>query len=398
MQSGRYARETDILIENGKIAATGKLPVAADCQVVDCSSKVVMPSLFDAHVHMVREEMMLQCIACGITSVRHLSGGMRQREYDSDIRAGKRVGPYIYSSGAIIDSITAPKMMPSHVYVHNADEAEQAVRDTVNDGYRWVKTYPSLSPDELRRLMDTANELGIKVCGHMSYHVDARTLADWGYACCEHSSSLPKTDDQIDYIAEKGMWFCPTQVVCETLPDYVWNNKKFEDIPDYGYVPASTRALWEEKNIEIIEGYRKIGLKPDIQVIINRGKRFMECSNRYMAGSDAIYPGIIGGFALHDELYKLVNLYGLSPIDALRAATLYPAEYMELSDCKGEIAPGMDADVLILDEDPLEDIRNTRKIFAVMQGGTLYDRARLDAMLAELKDLNRKYEVLSSLF
>ena len=58
----------------------------------------------------------------------------------------------------------------------------------------------------------------------------------------------------------------------------------------------------------------------------------------------------------------------------------------------------MDADVLILDEDPLEDIRNTRKIFAVMQGGTLYDRARLDAMLAELKDLNRKYEVLSSLF
>ncbi|MGI5970707.1 MAG: amidohydrolase family protein [Oscillospiraceae bacterium] len=398
MGSGDYLRNTDVLVENGKIAAVGADLAAAGADLVDCKGKVLMPSLIDAHAHIAREEMTLQYIACGVTAVRHLSGGTRQREYDAEVRSGKRIGPYIYSSGSIIDGVAAEDKNSSHVYVDGPDEAERAVRETVEAGYLWVKNYPSMTPEEMKRLMDTANSLGVKVSGHMSYNVDAKTLADWGYACCEHSSSLPKTDEEIDYIAGKGMWFCPTQVVCETLPDYVWNNKKFEDLPDYCYVPQYSKDYWEQENKRIIAMYKRRDLKPDINMIIARGRRFMERSDRYMAGSDAMYPGIIGGFALHDELRKLVELYGRRPIDALRAATVRPAEYMGLAGQKGDILPGMDADILILEKDPLSDIGNTRAIRSVMQGGRLYNRADLDSMLKELKDPAREFEILSPLF
>ena len=124
----------------------------------------------------------------------------------------------------------------------------------------------------------------------------------------------------------------------------------------------------------------------------------MERSDRYMAGSDAMYPGVVAGFGLHEELRKLVELYGLSPLEALRSATVNPAEYMGLSACKGDIAPGMDADLLLLKRDPLKDITATRSILAVMQGGRLFGREELDGMLNALSDQRNKFEVFQPLF
>lgn len=398
LRSGHYAHGTDVRIENGRIAAVGKDLPAAGARVVDCEGRYLIPSLIDAHIHMVREEMGLQCIACGVTSVRHLSGGEGTARYARDIRAGRRTGPYIYASGPIIDGAGAEQKSPSQRYISGPEEATAAVRDTEAAGWLWAKAYPSMTPEEMESFLREANRLHLKVSGHLSYHVNAKTLADWGYACCEHSSSLPKDDGEIDDIADAGMWFCPTQVVCETLPDYVWNGKQLSEAPGYAYLPQDTRDYWEKANEDIIRGYKDRGLKPDIRVIIARGRRFMDRSPRYLAGSDAMYPGITAGFGLQEELSRLVELYGRSPLDALRAATCKPAEYMGLSACKGGIFPGMDADLLLLAQDPLADIRGVRAILAVMQGGRLYDRAELDGMLNELRDPHHTFEIFDPLF
>ena len=247
-------------------------------------------------------------IANGITAIRHLSGGRRQQEWDAEIRGGVRIGPYVYSSSPIYDGAAAQDKIPGNIYLATVEKRQSRPSTTASPaGYRWVKTYSSLSPEQYKRLMDTANACGIKVCGHMSYFVDAKLLADWGYACCEHSSSLPSHLADIQYLAKSGMWFCPTQVVCETLPDYVWAGKQFADLEHYEYVPQLIREDWERRNRKIIAGYKNRGLKPDINVIIRRGKTFMEHSDRYMAGSDTLYPGMIAGFSLHDELEKLVS-------------------------------------------------------------------------------------------
>lgn len=386
---------TDVLVEDTVIRAVGRDLPADNADVIDCTGKYLMPSLFDAHAHLTSSEMCDLFLANGITAIRHLSGGSREQEYAAEIQSGKRTGPYIYLSGPIIDGADALEKPESHVYVSTVEEAEQAVYNTINQGYRWVKTYPSLNKDQLKRLMDTANRCGIRVCGHMSYVVDAKTLRDWGYECCEHSSSLPRDDADIEYLARSGMWFCPTQVVCETLPDYVWNGKQLSDLAAWEYVPRKVRTFWEERNASIIEGYKNRGMRPDINEVIHRGRVFMQYSDRYMAGSDTMYPGMIAGFSLHDELGKLVDLYGRSNYQALRAATVNPALYMGLEDEKGMIKKGLDADLLLLDQNPLADIGHTRSIRAVMQGGRLFTRAALDDMLERVRRDETAPEFLS---
>ncbi|WP_313346021.1 amidohydrolase family protein [Sedimentibacter sp.] len=401
MKTDGISYHTDIVVEKGVITEIRKNAAAEyeDTGLVDCTGKYLMPSLFDSHAHLNSSEMCSLFIANGITSIRHLSGGSRVKKYSEEIMNGERIGPYVYSSGLIYDGWDAKEKFEGHVYLSTVEEAEKAVYDTIESGYQWVKTYPSISPEQLKRLMDTANACGIKVCGHMSYFVDAKELRDWGYHCCEHSSSLPKHESDVIYLAKSGMWFCPTQVVCETLPDYVWNGKKLSDLKNYEYVPGLIRRFWEERNEKIIKGYKNRGLRPDINVIIERGKTFMEHSNRYLAGSDTMYPGMIAGFSLHDELCKLVELYGRTPYEALEAATVNPSVYCGSEDSKGTLAKGKDADILILDKNPLADIRNTKTIYGVIQGGRYFNRQELDRLLEGVRALpDEKLEIFERLF
>ncbi|MBI9048748.1 MAG: amidohydrolase family protein [Anaerolineaceae bacterium] len=390
---------TDVLVEKGIIVNIGKNIPAENAITIDCTGKYLIPGLFDAHAHLNTSEMGELFIANGITGVRNLCGTAEHNVLDSEIRDGTKIGPYIYSSGPIIDGVKAIDKVDNRVYISSLQEAEEAVYNTINDGFRWVKTYPSIEPDHLQRLMETARDCGIKVCGHMSYPVDAKTLCDWGYHCCEHSSSLPRHDADIEYLAKGGMWFCPTQVVCETLPDYVWNGKQLNDLAYYEYVPGPLREFWEDRNKKIIAGYKKRDLRPDINVVINRGKTFMTYSDQYLAGSDTMYPGIICGFSLHEELYKLVTLYGRTPYEALKSATVNPAKYIGLEEEKGMLRKGFDADLVILDENPLANIRNTNKIQAVMQGTRYYDRKQLDAILNHVRNLkDEEFHFIAPIF
>jgi imidazolonepropionase-like amidohydrolase len=101
-----------------------------------------------------------------------------------------------------------------------------------------------------------------------------------------------------------------------------------------------------------------------------------------LAGTDAPMPGVYPGFALHDELERLVDA-GLTPGEALRAATLAPAKFFGIEREAGTVATGKRADLVLLDADPLRDVRNTRRIDAVVLDGRLLDRAAIDALLAK---------------
>ncbi len=384
MKDNQILYRTDLLIRDNEILAIGKDLPSENGDVMDLTGHYLMPGLFDAHVHYNTSEMGPLFLANGITGVRNMQGVSRHLEYGAEILAGKRIGPYIYSTGQLYDG---KQTWQSLKVISSEEEAEKAVYDTAEGGFQWVKTYTAIADNVYLHLMKTAQKAGIKVCGHMSYTLDSKVLADLGYHCVEHSSSLPKHPADIEYIARSGMWFCPTQVVCETLPDYVWDGKRLCGIPYYDYVPQVNRSYWEEHNKGIIEGYKNRGIKPDINVIIERGRVFMKHSARILAGSDCAYPGLVAGFSLHDELSRLVKLYGMTPYEALRAATVNPAEHVGEEDRKGRLRPGMDADILILKGNPLADIDNTRSIHGVIQGGRLFDRTALDSLLEGVKAL-----------
>jgi imidazolonepropionase-like amidohydrolase len=113
--------------------------------------------------------------------------------------------------------------------------------------------------------------------------------------------------------------------------------------------------------------------------------RMRELGVRILAGTDAGSVLVYPGFGLHEELRLLVEDAKLTPREALWSATVGPARFAKLDDRLGTISPGRIADIVLLDADPLTDIRNTRRIFAVIQGGRLLSRGDLDAMLGEIR-------------
>jgi imidazolonepropionase-like amidohydrolase len=109
-----------------------------------------------------------------------------------------------------------------------------------------------------------------------------------------------------------------------------------------------------------------------------------------MAGTDSTAPNLVPGFALHDSIADLVRA-GLTPMEALQAATSKPAEFLNRANQQGTIAPGQRADLVLLDANPLEDIHNTQKIHAVILKGKLLDRDTLDAILNKAAQFAAKH-------
>ena len=392
MDYGPELFEADLWLKGGriwKITPPGeKEPEGA--AVYDCRDCVIMPGLIDSHVHYDESYMGDFFLASGITSVRNMRGFKEHAGWRDEIKAGKRRGPWVYSSGPVYDGEDPTIPDNDNVILHTEEDVEAAIRYTKENGFLWMKTYPSIEPELYRYLLRRCRQENLPVCGHMTKKMDHRELADLGYICCEHTSSLPKDPETIRYLAENGMWFCPTQVVCETLPDYVWNGKKLSDLAHYEDLPLCVRERWEEENRVIGESYREQNVHPDFQTIIDRGLAFLRYSRRVMAGTDCPYPGIVPGFSLADELERLVYVFGLTPYEALCAVTCNPAEHMGIVHQKGKLLPGMDSDLVILGGNPLEDIGNIRKVRRVFQGEKTWSCNELSQFVAADSKLKKE--------
>jgi len=389
MKDGARLQHGDLWLKDGKICeAKEEIPESA--RIIDCTGCVVMPGMIDSHVHYDESYMGDFFLASGITSVRNMRGFEDHARWRDEILTGKRRGPYIYSTGPLFDGEDPTIPHDENVILYTEEDVEEGIRYTKKYNFPWVKTYPSIEPELYKYLLKRCKEENLPVCGHMTKKMDHKYLADNGYVCCEHTSSLPADPEVIRYLAESGMWFCPTHVVCETLPDYVWNGKQLKDIPHYEELPLYVREHWEENNRVIIENYRKLNVRPDFQTIIDRALTFLKYSKKVMAGTDCAYPGIMPGFALADELEKLVNVYGMTKYEALCAATCNPAEHMVIADQKGAIAEGMDSDLIILEGNPLEDVGNVRKIRYVIQGTNIWEKEALQQRLTAVGKIKKE--------
>lgn len=400
MDDGPVTKRGDLWISEGKIlkiepweedAGNAVLPDGGDRSAplaIDCTGCTVLPGLIDSHVHFDASYMGDFFLASGITSVRNMRGFEGHAKWRDEILRGERRGPYLYSSGPVYDGDDPTIPDNDNVILHTQEDAEEAIRYTKEHGFLWMKTYPSIEPELYRYLLRRCAEEGLPVCGHMTKRMEQtpgdfhRVLAEEGYVCCEHTSSLPSDPETIRYLAERGMWLCPTHVVCETLPDYVWNGKQLADLPHYQDLPECIRRQWEESNEVIIANYRVLNVHPDFQTIIDRGTTFLKYSDRVMAGTDCPYPGVVPGVSLADELERLVDVYGMSVYDALCAATCSPAQHMGIGEEKGRIRPGMDSDLVVLEGNPLEQLGNIRKIRWVFQGTRYWDNEALQQLLA----------------
>lgn len=179
-------------------------------------------------------------------------------------------------------------------------------------------------------------------------------------------------------LAERETWQVPTLVVLRAATRIT--DPRFRADPRLRYVAAGLRKAWLEAAADAATG---IGFVPGAtwRWYLKTVGAMRRAGVPILAGTDSQNPYVFPGFSLHDELALLVEA-GLTPIEALRAATLNAATYLDATDSLGTIEPNKLADLVLLDADPLTDIHNTTKIKAVLLGGRYFDRSAIDALLA----------------
>lgn len=383
MENDQVLYNMDLFVANGKIYKIAPHINISDVPVKDCSGKFLMPGLFDCHAHMDSDDITEMLIAYGVTTCRNMWGFPETQQWRREIDAGIRPGPHVYSTGPLTDGVT---YWEGSKIVTTPEEGHRAVLECIQGGYEYVKTYPSIPRDAFLEIMRTANELGIKVMGHGNYNVSFKELADLGYYSIEHISCLPDTkhEEDIIYLAESGMWSCPTVEVALTIENFVHQNGDLAKVPGF----ADMNPYWRNDWYKVTQWRKDKHRYDDYDFMeeIERERIFIKHSDRILLGTDVPNPGVTGGLSVYNELEHLVKYFGFTPYEALKCGTVNGAKSLGIEHKTGKLCEGMDADILVMTKNPLESVSNARSFVAVIKDGCYYDKAWCEDLLARVRN------------
>lgn len=410
-----------VLVRHGRIAAVGPsrhVRVPGDARVVDGRGRYLVPGLWDAHSHVgyAGPSALPVYAAHGVTTLRDLGGRLPDLlAWRRRIDAGTLVGPDLYVAGPVVegawwlDAVTGmlrrdtvlgafPFLEASpRLRVASPAEAHAAVDSLQRMGADLVK-FRNLRGDEVRALASRGRRLGMPVVGHAPARVPLGEAADSGVRSIEHVETamlrLPDTAVAVrraEYarLARAGAAITPTlltDVAYRQTPDSVaraviadtanrldrrrrWVSRDLLDFWRFGLDikrlegPADHAASHRRQVADL-----RLARGAGVPILV--GTDF---------GVSLVYPGA----SVHDEMRLLVREGGLSPFEVLRGATILPARSIGVEGRVGAVAPGLEADLVLLDVDPLRDVRNVARIRSVVLDGRLFTRAELDALLEE---------------
>ena len=448
VESGRVSDDRTLTIRDGIIhsvgdSADGDSSLDADVVYYDFSGRFAIPGLWDMHVHLrggedLAEDNRLwlrQYLGYGVTSIRGAGGDIPVDvlSWKEAIANQTQVGPRIFASLRKVDR--SPTFRPGSVEISSVEEIPAALQGLEGMGADFVKINDGLFPDStFLEVLRQAERLGLPTAAHIPVGISVLDLAEAGLGSVEHSFFLTRfastdeeqlvsefkeeqpdgdpfadyfgmynafaatTDDQkarriFRVMADNGVAVTPTIYLTKR-----WFSVDESTSPDsdsgYFETPASILRTHDVPGwIEYMNERPPERVAADLKMV-SEAQRLVGLAAAQgvtiLAGSDTgttntfMYPGD----SLHHELAELVAA-GLSPQEALAAATVNAAEWFGLGDKAGSIDPGKWADILILDANALKDMRNSRAIFAVLQFGVLHDRADLER-LKKLPDESRQ--------
>lgn len=418
VDGGRDARHRTVLVDGDRITAIVRADDARipdDAVRVDGRGRWLVPGLVDMHVHLFNivshrapnDWALPLFVANGVTGVREMNADAASiallRQWRRETDAGERIAPRVLAAGIA-------------AWVREASDAPAAIAAIGNGGADFVKVFSEVGAPQWQAILAAAQERALQVAGHVPASVTLLEAAARGQRTDEHLMQAYEACSSIEgalmhervglagdalatlrdtqesrsldafdrgtcarvarRLAASGQWQVPTLV----LPWVETHRGAAPDAdPRWLLLRADERARWSRVLVDIAAhpdplARRRWEVSRAIAATFHRAKVPI------MAGTDAPMPEVYPGFSLHDELERLVDA-GYAPRDALRAATLAPARFLGIAATSGTVAPGKRADLVLLAADPLRDVRNTRRIDAVLLGGRLLRRADLDALL-----------------
>ncbi|MGI4741741.1 MAG: amidohydrolase family protein [Janthinobacterium lividum] len=436
--TGQLLADQSVAVTGGKIVRVGPSSQARyDArQKLDGTGRFLIPGLWDMHVHFrggdslaaANKKSLTLYLAHGITTVRDCGGDLTPRifEWRREEAAGTLAGPRIFTSGPKIDGPSA--YWPGSLEVETPAQVSKALDSLQRLQVDYVKIYDSkISGPAYLETISQAEKRGMKTTGHMPYSVTLGEAVNRGLDATEHlyyvfkacsgkedsltalvrnslSTSkplglfamLPAVYDTYSPAAAQRIFklmashhtaAVPTLAIGKTLAELSQNDHAHDTLR--AYIDPKIQRTYTRRLASAQQqspAARAFTQKLETK-FMNLVPQMQAAGVSILAGSDSgafnsfTYPGA----SLQDELALLVQA-GLTPAQALRAATINGATFMGVADRSGTIAEGKDADLVLLSANPLADIRNTRKIAAVVSRGKVYSRQDLGKMLAVIKN------------
>lgn len=408
MSSEVVLEDQTVVVSNGKITSLGPVdtvPIPRDAEVIDGTDRFLMPGLAEMHAHVpgadsanVDRNFSLY-VANGVTTIRGMLGQGSHLALRQQLEDGVVFGPRLVTSGPSLNGRS----------VSGAAQARQLVRNQHNSGYDFIKIHPGLSADEFDAIGETANELGIPFAGHVPVAAGIDRALQLNMATIDHldgyfAALLPADSDgaggyggffdvmlanrlDVDRIVEfaqataaAGTWNVPTEVLVEerinATPVFNLSNR-----PGMRYMPQETVERWVTVKEELLA---ERDFDPEVAALAIKLRRRLilelhRAGAGLLLGSDSPQVFNVPGYSIHRELDVLVAA-GLTPYEALRTGTVAVAEF--LGSNAGVVEVGRDADLVLLDASPLEDVHNARRIHGVMLRGVWHSAESLEQRLS----------------
>jgi len=426
MTEDRILQHQAVAIRNGQIIA---ILDQAEADTVDADTRIsgegrfLMPGLADMHIHMRMQPQALfnLALANGVTTVANMrladgDGDVDHLQLRSDVASGQMTGPRYLVSGPML----TPENLP------DTESVARMLDQHVQAGYDVVKIHADLDFDIYDALIRGARERGLRVTGHGQHQMPlAQTLRmdsiehaeellytshqGFGEIAADFIEFMPTYFDHLERlndpeyrapiirdIAASGIFIDPTLVIYSMIPVWVDDDQfaRHHNDPRLIYVPQGTRDWYLGADTNPYRGedfpLSARHFEDNLDILSTLIFELNEAGVPLLLGSDS-FGTLVPGFSAHRELELMVEA-GLTPYQALKTGTVNVAAYLEESDIAGSVEIGKRADFILLNENPLVDIANTRSVHGVYTHGTWHTQSELNAMLGAVEGLNAELD------
>ncbi|MEM6765558.1 MAG: amidohydrolase family protein [Bacteroidota bacterium] len=438
-------KHQSVLLEGNTITAVGDIGTISlprNTEQINGEGKYLIPGLWDAHVHLIFDKAVSPAmfdlfIYNGITSVRDTGGHLEEvLPWRNKARQNPDKYPRMMVAGPLIDgrnrvydgsSVFNPDLA---VGISTEDEAVAVVETMDSASVDLLKAYEMLSPEVFHTILKEAEKKGYVVTGHVPLSMDVTEASHAGLRSMEHLRNMSmacseswqellterqellaegkntagailrrnlhsrqryralasqdslRTQEVLSVLAANQTWQIPTAALNTSSIDRLYAQEGWQE--NFAFLPTEARDKWLENAQRFAENPVDSNRVNYANWTLDMIKKINDADIGLMAGTDTPIFYLTPGFSLHEELERFVRA-GLSPEEALEAATLRPAQYFEMEGELGSISSGKIADLVLLNANPLENIRNTTNIAAVVKNGNYMDRAELDELGDRLK-------------
>jgi imidazolonepropionase-like amidohydrolase len=384
MDRERVLEAQTVVIRGGRIAevgARGSVPIPETARRIDGRGKYLMPGIAEMHAHVpaaddpLLETAMALYVLNGATTIRAMMGTPDQLDFRRRIVAGQMLGPTLFAVGPPFSGKTT----------HGAEDARRQVREYHAAGFDVLKIFPGMSREEYDAILGTARELHMPVSGHVPSNIGVKHAIESGQSI-EHldgyveaiGGDRRRIAELVQMTVAARIWNSPTMDVWRTILGLRDADSLAGARPELRYLPPELVNRWTtqvrdlRRKSPVRGALERIGLRTSAAEIAALRDTLLRAlydgGAGLLLGSDSPQVFSVPGFSLAHEMEAMVAA-GLPPWAVLTAATRNPAEYFGRSSEFGTVEPGKRADLILIEGNPLEDIRNVHRQAGVMVRG-----------------------------